>query len=321
MIKTSFFFTLGVLYSFSSYASAPNKDFDKWVNYFTQEARLHNITEDTLSTFKEKATYLPQVIKFDRNQPHATTSFRSYLDKIVPQSRADKAKKKIAKHWKILEEVEKKFGVQKRFIVALWAIESNFGTNMGSFNIPSALATLSYEGRRAELFKKELLHALTIIDHKHISYDSMKGSWAGAMGQTQFMPSSFLDYAIDYNGNQKTNIWEEPEDVFASIANFLSKKGWDSKFTWGREVKIPTDLDKKLIGKETTKKLSEWDQLGIRKASGAQLSLTHDINASLVEVNKEHYFLIYDNYKTLLKWNRSLYFASAVGILADKINR
>jgi membrane-bound lytic murein transglycosylase B len=322
MIKTSIFLAFFVFLGIAPlHAKENEKDFKKWLEYFTHEARLHDISDKTLQQFKENAEFLPKVIRFDRNQPHSSTAFSDYLQKIVPQSRANRAKKKIQQNWALLDKIEKEYGVQKRFIVSLWAIESNFGTNMGSFNIPNSLATLSYEGRRAAFFKKELLLALKIIDKNHISYRKMKGSWAGAMGQTQFMPSSFFNFAVDYNKNGKIDIWNEREDVFASIANFLSKSGWKPDYTWGRSVTLPANFDKKLFGKETTKTLAQWDKLGVRKSNGKPLDTKHQIGASIVAVNDRHHFIIYDNYKTLLKWNRSLYFASAVGILSDKINR
>lgn len=311
---------------FSAISNAEDITYDKdhyrgWLVEFAEEAKQKGISDETLYKFLERAEFVPRVIELDRRQPYKTKTFEEYLTTVTPEFRRIQAKKKLRENKDILEKISKKYNVQPRFIVTLWAIESDFGRNTGGFDIVNSLATLAYEGRRAEFFKKELLNALQIIDEDHIKFEDMKGSWAGAMGQTQFMPSSFLELAVDYDKDGKRDIWGTREDVFASIANYLSKRGWDDKTTWGREVTLPKRFDKNLIGKDTEKTLEQWQKLGVRKHNGGNLPNRSDLTASLIkpEDDKDRTFLVYSNYKTVLKWNRSLYFATAVGLLSDGI--
>ena len=221
----------------------------------------------------------------------------------------------------LLKEVSTQFGVQPRFIVSLWGIETNYGKNTGGFSVLSALVTLAYDGRRSKYFRKELIYALKIIDEGHITPKNMKGSWAGAMGQSQFMPSSFMRFAYDFNGDGAKDIWNDKGDVFASAANYLSGVGWKSDITWGREVSLPQNFDFKLANIKIIKKMSVWRALGVTRADGSKLPL-REINASIILPGKTGgpSYLIYDNYRALLRWNRSYYFATAVGILSDKIS-
>jgi membrane-bound lytic murein transglycosylase B len=192
---------------------------------------------------------------------------------------------------------------------------------MGNVGVINALTTLSYDGRRSAYFRKELMAALKILDDGHIEHVDMKGSWAGAMGQPQFMPSSFLELAVDHDGDGKKDIWNNKNDVFASIANYLSKRGWDNSTTWGREVALPGNFDTSLIGKKVKKTLVEWQELGVRKSDGSNLPIRKDLQASIIkpEESKDKAYIIYSNYRTVLNWNRSLYFATAVGIVSDRI--
>jgi membrane-bound lytic murein transglycosylase B len=226
--------------------------------------------------------------------------------------------------------------VQPRFIVALWGIETNFGQNQGGFSVVQALATLAYEGRRSAYFRGELFNALRILDADHIKPAAMIGSWAGAMGQSQFMPSSFLKFAVDYDGDGKRDIWNTRADVFASAANYLKKSGWRDDQTWGREVKLPANFAPQLKALMPTepppgcralrfiserKPLTEWHQMGIRRSDGGPLPHRADLLASLAVPEGEQgpALLVYENFRTTLKWNCSILFATAVGMLADHI--
>ncbi len=297
--------------------------FTQWLNEFKQDAVAnHGFSRDFLDQAFAEVKFKERVVKLDRSQPDVKMTFAEYRKKIVPQSRIDKAKEKYAENKKLLNEIGKKYGVQPRFIVALWAIESNFGQNMGNFSIVEALATLSFEGRRAEFFTKELIHALNIIKHGDVDVAHMKGSWAGAMGQTQFMPSSYNELAVDYDGDGKRDIWNTKADAFASIANYLSKRGWDGETTWGREVSLPDGFDTQLFGRNIDKTLQMWHNLGVRKANGGKLPLARgDLKASIVlpDEGQAPYYLVYNNYNVIMNWNRSLYFATAVGLLSDGI--
>lgn len=305
----------------TAHATTHEEGFKQWSKTFIEEAKHQGIGSSTLDAFEQELAFVPRAIELDRKQPDSTKTFNQYLDLVIPASRVNKARQKYLENKDLLNEIGEHYGVQPRFIVALWGIESDFGQNTGGFSILNTTATLAYEGRRAEFFKSELLNALKIIDQGHTSIDNMKGSWAGAMGQTQFMPSSFLELAVDYNKDGKKDIWTTKEDVFASIANYLSKRKWNPELTWGRQVTLPEGFSDQLIGKEIEKSLQTWNNLGIRKVDGSELPNHADLTASLIRPDQSSgkYYLIYDNYRTILNWNRSLYFATAVGLLSDTI--
>jgi membrane-bound lytic murein transglycosylase B len=294
--------------------------FKNWLPELREIARKRGISARTVAEALGNAKFIERAVKLDRKQPHSTMTFNRYLTRVIPDSRVKAARRHYQKNLALLTRIGQEYGVQPRFIVALWAIESNFGQNMGGFNIVDSLATLAYEGRRRTFFTNELINALKIIDEGNIHSRDMKGSWAGAMGQTQFMPSSYLELAADGNHDGKKDIWTTKADVFASIANYLSKRGWDNHMTWGREVKLPYHFNVARIGLDTQKKLKAWSALGVKKANGAPLPNNFDFTASLVQPDEGgDTFIVYSNYRTIMKWNRSTYFATAVGILADKI--
>ena len=220
----------------------------------------------------------------------------------------------------MLNRIGAQYGVQPRFIVALWGIETDFGRNTGGFGVITALATLAHDGRRSEYFRGELLNALKIIDAGHIAAGDMKGSWAGAMGQSQFMPSSFLSYAVDQNGDGRRDIWTTQEDVFASIANYLASVGWKDDQTWGRAVRLPQSFNQSLVGLETVKPIGAWQSIGVRRPNGTDLP-TRQLSASIIQPDGAgtRAYMVYDNFRTTLKWNRSTYFALAVGRLSDSM--
>ena len=299
-----------------------SQSFEDWRAQLRTEALSKGITDNVFDTAFSGVQPIERVIELDRRQPEFTMTLETYLSKVVSGTRVKKARQKLAEHKQILAEVSEKFGVQPRFIVALWGIETNFGQHTGGFSVIAALATLAYDGRRSAYFRGELLNALKIIQEGHISAADMKGSWAGAMGQSQFMPSSFLNYAFDYDQDGKRDIWGTRKDVFASIANYLSSVGWRDDITWGREVSLPDRLKgKALSDKKTVKRLSDWQKLGVRLPDGGDLP-KRDLKARLVvpDRGKGRAFLAYANYDNILKWNRSNFFAIAVGGLADQID-
>ena len=307
-------------------AGASDQPFGEWLAALRAEAASIGVSEATLDAALTGIKPIPRVIELDRNQPEFTLTFRQYLDRVVPQSRKDRARARFAENRELLTEVGEKYGVQPRFIVALWGIETDFGRVLGGFDVIPALATLAHDGRRSAFFRSELLDALVILDEGHIQADSMKGSWAGAMGQSQFLPSSFRSFAQDYDGDGRRDIWGTKADVFASAANYLSKSGWRGDLTWGREVRLPATgaasrasaID--LHESQDWKTLPEWDALGVRRADGAQLP-DRAIKARLVLPGGADgpAYLVYANYEAILKWNRSNYFAIAVGTLADSM--
>ncbi len=297
--------------------------FDDYVQELKKESVEKGFDKALVDEAFSNLTFRERAVKADRNQPEKRLTLDEYIPRAVPDWKVKKARQLYKENYEDLQRLGKLYGVQPRFIVALWGVESNFGSLMGNFNVIEALTTMAYEGRREEFFKGEVFEALKIIQEGHITLDKMKGSWAGAMGQCQFMPSSFVSYAKDGNNDGKKDIWGTKADVFASTANYLSDAGWNDKYTWGREVSVPKNLSESLIGlKEAQgKTLSEWQALGVRRSNGDALPKV-DIKAWLIAPDDEkgRRYLVYGNYQSLMKWNRSHYFAVAVSHLADQID-
>lgn len=312
-------FAVSVFVGLSFQAQA--EEFDVWRGALRTEALANGISAALFDEAFQNVSPIARVIELDRNQPEFTLTLSTYLQKVVSGTRAKKARIRLEEHKDILAEVSAKYGVQPRFIVALWGIETNFGQHTGGFSVIAALATLAHDGRRSAYFRKELLNALTILQEGHIKPADMKGSWAGAMGQSQFMPSSFLSYATDWDGDGRRDIWTTQNDVFASIANYLSSVGWRNDLTWGREVKVPVGLNAASLSKAKTKKtMDEWRALGVTSADGSPLPKRNLTSRLVVPAKSDgRAFLAYKNYDNILKWNRSNYFAIAVGTLADNI--
>lgn len=301
-----------------AYASAAS--FEGWLSGFRQEARQAGVSEATLSSALNNIQPIQKVIDLDRKQPEWKQTFAQYRQNIVNAKRIQDGRKHMRTYAAELAEVERRYGVAPQYVVALWGIETNFGSNTGGFNIIPALATLAWEGRRAAFFKGELLNALKIIDSGHISAPEMKGSWAGAMGQNQFMPSSFNNFAVDGNGDGRRDIWGTKQDVFASTANYLKKNGWNAGERWGRAAVLPPGFSESLIGPKIKKPLSEWARLGVTLPGGEALP-PENMRASIVAPDglAGDVFIVYNNYQTIMAWNRSTYFATSVGLLADRI--
>lgn len=301
--------------------AAQAETFEEWANTFKNEARSEGISQSTIDAAFSKIKHINRVIELDRKQPEGRLSFTQYKKRVISQARIDQGRRLLKKHRAVLNKVSEKYGVQPQFIVALWGIETSYGNNTGGFDVVSSLATLAYDGRRAKFFRSELMNALKILDQGHIDVANMRGSWAGAMGQNQFMPSSFHSFAVDGNNDGKRDIWKTLPDVFASTANYLSKSGWKGDERWGRKIKLPKGFDKSLTGLETTKTLKEWQKLGIRRLNGSPLPIVAGFKASVITPDgiSGPAYLAYDNFRVILKWNRSTYFASSVGILADYI--
>ena len=310
----------------ASPALASDQPFDAWLVELRAEARGLGISKATLDAALSGIEPLPRVIELDRSQPEFTLTFDEYLDRFVSEWRRKTAARMLVEHADILDRVAARYGVQKRYIVTFWGMETSFGKYLGSFNIPQSLATLAHDGRRSAYFRKELLNALKIIEQGHIKAADMKGSWAGAMGQSQFMPSSFLNFAEDWDGDGRRDIWGTTEDVFASTANYLARAGWRDDITWGREVRIPGDLviagmgATKLFETKSRHALPVWQQAGVRSADGSDLP-SRPLSARLVmpEGVGGPAYLVYSNYESILRWNRSNYYALAIGTLSDSL--
>jgi len=299
--------------------------FNDWLVSFQESALQKGISQKTIDSSFIDIQPNKRIIELDQKQPEFTITLDEYLNNTTPKFRVNKGKKLYIKHNKLLLEVARAYNVQPRFILALWGIETSFGRYTGSFNVIESLATLSYDMRRREYFTQELINALIIIDQGHASALTMDGSWAGAMGQCQFMPSSFLNHAVDFNKDGKKDIWNTLPDVFASAANYLFSSGWNDNETWGREVTVIKKIKDDYITTsakrvDVNKKISEWAKMGVRNLDGSNLPEVN-IDAYLVypEGVDGRKFIVYENFKTILKWNRSLFFGLAVGRLSDLI--
>lgn len=311
---------LTVFSVFFTISAANASDFKLWLKNLRADAAAQGISQNTINAALYNITPSQKVIDLDHKQPEWKKTFAQYKKMIVNETRVKKGRRLLQDHAQALQEVENKYGVPKQFIVALWGIETNYGANTGGFKVIPALATLAWEGRRASFFRKELMNALKIIDAGHVTAEGMKGSWAGAMGQNQFMPSSFNAYAVDGNGDGKRDIWGTKKDVFASTGNYLKKNGWKTGQRWGRRVTLPANFQKTLIGPKIKKPLSYWASLGVKTYGGR--ALPHEnMQASIVApdgLGGEAY-IVYNNYQTIMDWNRSTYFATSVGLLADRL--
>ncbi|MDP1932755.1 MAG: lytic murein transglycosylase [Gammaproteobacteria bacterium] len=316
-----------------TYAQEPQIDFQEWLSALITEAREQGIREEIIEQALIPVTPIPQVITNDRNQAEFTETFEQYLEKRVTQWRVDTGRARLQRHRELLERVGEHYGVEPRFIVAFWGVETNYGNFTGGTDVIRALVTLAYDPRRAAYFRRELLSALQILNEGHITHADMKGSWAGAMGQSQFMPSSFLQYAQDFDGDGKRDIWGSEADVFASIAHYLNGAEWSSEQTWGREVQLPADYHARaeqwrqppaehscsVVRHHTVSlPLSEWQAIGVRRADGSDLP-TNDLLASIILPDGEsgRAFLTYGNFRSILRYNCANNYALSIGYLAD----
>ena len=317
---------LGLLVTGSGRTATNDSDFANWLRELRLEARQKGISDIVLDQALNSISPLPRVIELDRSQPEFKLTFDEYLNKVVSPTRKRVALEKLKEHDKLLSEIAEKYGVQKRFLVTFWGVETSFGRYLGSFNVPQALVTLAHDGRRSDYFRKELFNALMILEEGHITAETMKGSWAGAMGQSQFMPSSFVNYAVDWDGDGRRDIWASKADVFASSANYLAKAGWRGDITWGRAVALPAGMrinGKSALAIADTKikmPLGDWARAGVKSADGSALP-TRPLQARLVMPAGETgpAFLVYSNFESILAWNRSNYYALAIGILSDTL--
>ncbi len=309
----SLFYLLLSLFFFSPCAFA-EEDFSVWLAGIRQEAAAQGISATTLAVL-DNLQPIPRVIEFDRNQPEKKIKAESYLKGVLSDKRVAAARNQRQQFASILEEIGKEYGVQPRFLVALWGTESYFGTRAGDVPVVRALATLAWEGRRP-FYRKELLAALRIIDEGHIDAAGMKGSWAGAMGHFQFIPTSFQRFAIDHDQDGRKDIWGNPGDALASAANYLKKCGWRPEEGWGQAVLLPKGFNPALAGLKTRKTLEQWRHLGVQDIKGAK---TRQASLLLPDGLEGPAFLVTENFRTLLSWNRSIYFALSVSLMADRV--
>ncbi|HLY54306.1 MAG TPA: lytic murein transglycosylase [Stellaceae bacterium] len=294
--------------------------FADWLQQFRRDAAAAGIREATLAAALDGIQPIQRVLDLDQHQPESTITFAQYIDRQITPKRVEAGRQRLADNHALLAEIGAHYEVQPRFIVALWGLETDFGAVTGNFPIVAALATLAWSSSRPDLFRSELMAALKILDKGAIQPAELRGSWAGAMGQTQFMPSSYLKYAVDYRNKGRADIWQDRADVFASIANYLSREGWNGDFTWGREVRLPSGFAPDLLGGKVLKPVDAWQGLGVRRADGGNLPHAA-LQAGIVQPGGADgpTLMTYGNYRVIMKWNRSTYFATSVSYLADRI--
>ena len=300
-MKTLFIIFSLILIFNQKVAFSQDLTFDSWLFELKAEARKQGISNDLLEKAFFDVKPIERVLELDKKQPEFTLTVTKYLHNTVSKKRIVKGRYLLLSNESLLNKIEKKFNIPGNLIIALWGIETNFGDHSGSFSVISALSTLAFDGRRSAFFRKELINALKILNDGHVELSKMKCSWAGAMGQCQFMPSTFLQYAIDYNGDGKKDLWGSKEDALASAANYLASYGWADDQAWGREVRLPANLDPSLIGLEVRRFLAQWQALGLRRADGSDLP-TRNMEGSIVLPDGEggRAFLVYDNFRTIL---------------------
>ncbi len=277
-----------------------------------QQAIAAGVSAETASSVLAGAEYLERVIELDRRQPEFTTPFADYLNRRVNEARIDKGRALLIEHADLLQRVTDETGVPAAYLLAFWGLETNYGSYFGKMSVPSSLATLACDERRRTFFTRQLIAALQIIDEGAISPEQMEGSWAGAMGHVQFMPTVFLQHAVDADGDGRRDLWNSLPDALMSAGRFLQSMGWDGDYRWGREVQLPENFDFALADGRR-KSVEQWGQLGIVDAFGNSLA-QETISAALV-VPAGHQgpaFLAYHNFKVIMGWNRSEFYAISV---------
>ncbi len=305
--------------------------FAAFLEALKSEAAARGISDAVAARALDGLEPLPVVVARDRDQAEAVQSIDTYVRRRLTVATVRKAQRMFLQHRDVLEKIGATYGVQPKYLVAVWGLESNFGAFTGVRPTVQALATLAFDGRRGELFKNELFDALRIVERGHADLDALKGSWAGAMGQPQFMPSSYLKYAEDFDGDGRRDIWRSHADVFASIANYLKAYGWDGEATWGRQVRVPGPVqetmtragsrgegcraERALTGRRF---LAEWQAMGVRAADGGPLPAVERL-ASLLDAG-DRQFLVYGNYEAILGYNCANAYALSVAMLGDRLS-
>ncbi len=312
---------------------AQDRDFGTWLDGVRAEARQLGISEKIIQSALKDVQPVRRIIERDRNQAEDKLTLAICLNRVVNKRTIDRGRDMARKHRDLLAQVSKKYGVQSRVVLAIWGIETRFGAVKANVPIIPSIATLAFDKRRSKYFRSQLIAILKMLDRGYIEQKNLLGSWAGAMGQPQFMPSSYLAYAQDFDGDGRRDIWKNTGDVLASIANYLAVHGWKPDMTWGRAVQVPEGLPGRL-GKFTRRaargcrartseprRLSEWQAAGVRRIDGSDLP-TRDLSAVLVipdgPAGKES-FLVYRNYAAIMGYNCAHLYAVTVGILSDKI--
>ena len=301
-------------------AYADNSQFKECITRIGLQAKNIGISDRTVQRILSKATYLQRVIELDRHQPEFTQTFASYFNTRINDERIQRGRELLARYDTLLNQIQQETGVPAQYLISFWGLETNYGSYFGDWQVTDSLATLACDQRRSNFFTQELLNAMRIIDAESISPDQMIGSWAGAMGHMQFMPSTFLNYAKDVDGDGRRDIWGSIPDALGSAANFLRKLGWVPGLSWGQEVRLPPAFDYSLAGKDQMLSQEEWARSGITPVSGIPLAPLEQKATLIVPSGYQGpAFLVSKNFYILMRWNRSEFYALSVGHLADRI--
>ncbi|MES2142992.1 MAG: lytic murein transglycosylase [Pseudomonadota bacterium] len=304
----------------TTFRAAPNAGYDAWVEGFRARAAARGISDATLSAAFRRAGFLPDVIDRDRNQTEFKRSLEDYLAIAASEERVSLGRAKLRQNAGTLNAIEGRYGVEPHVVAAVWGLESFFGTRRGNVPVISALSTLAYDGRRGAFFEGQLIAALRILQNGDISADRMTGSWAGAMGHTQFIPTSYLEFAVDFTGDGRRDIWsDDPSDALASTAAYLSRSGWTRGQPWGSEVRLPQGFSPGLLGRGKGKSAAAWSDLGVTLADGGRLPGT--ASGSIIAPNGPGgpAFLLTRNFNVILRYNNAENYAIGVGHLSDRL--
>jgi len=325
-LKLKIFLIICLFTIFNSSISLSNEKFNEWLIEFKDRAINQGVSKDTVDNALKNAKFLERIVALDRKQPEFFEKTYEYLDKRVNEARIQAAKKLLSENSILLQKVNAKFKVDNEILVALWGIETNFGVNKGKVDIISALSTLSFDNRRSEYFEKELIILLKLIDKKIVKYESLYGSWAGAIGNFQFMPSTIQNYALNFDENSDIDLINSFQDSLASAANYLKTIGWNEKDIWGLEIQTDKEFDKNLISPDSRNfknkiTIAQLKLLGFKNKNGSEILITDKKEGWLIRPDGEDgpIYIVFDNFLRLLEWNRSLRFAITVGTLSDKI--
>ncbi len=296
------------------------EQFDQCIVRLQQQALQSGVSEQTTNEVLGKVQPLVRILSYDRNQPEFVKTFSDYFSKRVTDWRINKGREKLAEHKDFLSTLTDQYGVPAHYLVAFWGLETNFGGFKGKIPIIPALTTLACDKRRSQYFSKELIQALLLLEREQLESQDMIGSWAGAMGHTQFMPTAYMNHARDGDEDGKIDLWNSEQDALASAANFLKNLGWKTGYRWGREVQLPENFNYQLAGKSSPRALSFWRDQGVTQVSGKSVGSSDLLGALLVPVGHQgSTFLVYANFDVILGWNNSEYYGIAVGHMADRI--
>lgn len=310
---------LFVIMLFNPY-SANAESFEAWRADYTQRAVQSGIPAVDVARALENLTYHERIVELDRKQPDGQMTLQQYVERTVSQQRIDKGRIMLRQHYDLLKQTEKAYGVSPDILVALWGKETEYGGYTGNFETISALATLAYEGRRRDFFEKELQHAIILLTRLKWRPDQMHGSWAGAIGQCQFMPSNYIRFAVDGNRNGRTDLWNELPDIFASMGNLLRHKGWQAGQRWGQRVTVTRPIAESILGRDKApRSLTYWQEQGVRFDHAVPQALYNNIRLYQPDGPDGPAYALYPNFDVLMRWNRSGYFATGVGRLSDHL--